>query len=194
MKRLCVLFLTLALSMMPMTSFAETETDSLGNIIDWQEDIGGEDAAGTETEADLIKPPEYDESERAEVDAILETTEADEETEETGFVTFTCDFDNSWAGYNVRVSLYDQNFEQHILYCYSQNNFEVMVELPVGHYQIAKIQVPGDDGRYTLVYDMAEFDITEQKPVTVTIRPAGEVTKPTKPVETENATEIEAEN
>lgn len=50
MKRLCVLFLTLALSMMLMTSFAETETDSLGNVIDWQEDIGGEDAAGTETE------------------------------------------------------------------------------------------------------------------------------------------------
>lgn len=93
----------------------EAQTDPYGNIIDW--DTSGnsdEDTAGLETEVDLMDSPTYSPEERESVAAIIGIKPA--KNEETGFVRVTCDLGDDWADYNVRVVVYDKDFDQYLIY------------------------------------------------------------------------------
>ena len=148
---------------------AELPTDPYGNPIDWDTNAsGGEDAAGMETEVDLMDSPTYSPEEQESVAEVIGTKPA--KNEETGFVRVTCDLGDDWAGYNIRVQIYDQDFDRYLIYCYAQNNYTALEELPAGHYQVYEAVVPGDQtNAYPMVLSVQEFDLSPNRTFELTV-------------------------
>ena len=135
-------------------------TDPYGNPIDWDTTAsGGEDAAGMETEVDLMDSPTYSPEEQESVAEVIGTKPA--KNEETGFVRVTCDLGDDWAGYNIRVVVYDKDFDQYLIYCYAQNGYTALEEMQAGHYRVYEAAVPGDQTKaYPMVLSVQEFDLS----------------------------------
>lgn len=149
-----------------------SEMDVNGNPIDWDTSgSGGEEGAGLETSVDLMEGAEISEEEKESVAAVLEAIPVQEVEAENGSLRIAFEPGKGWADYTVCVTLYDSNFKKQLLYLYPQNDYQLTKELPVGHYQIYKMEVPGDkNDDYPIVYDMPEFDITADGLVQITAK------------------------
>lgn len=170
-------------------SAGASEVDVNGNPIDWDTNgSGGEEGAGLETSVDLMEGAEISEEEKESVAAVLEDIPVQETAEESGSLRIAFEPGKGWADYTVCVTLYDSNFKKQLLYLYPQNDYQLTKELPAGHYQIYKMEVPGDkNDDYPIVYDMPEFDITADGLVQITAKSSLRHVSPveTSPAETQ---------
>lgn len=145
---------------------AYAATDSFGNEIDWEEDYGYEDAAGSET----LKEPESEESTEysfSEQVKVLEQKQQYETTApvETGYVSASLQKpDKDWSESNIHITLYAGNRKEEF-WLYRQNDWSGRQELPIGHYTIAKAETANGDYKFTVT--PSTFDLSENASVPI---------------------------
>lgn len=147
---------------------AYAATDSFGNKIDWEEDYGYEDAAGSEIlkETEIEESTEYSFSEQVKV---LEQMQQYETTApaETGYVAAALQTPSrDWSESNIRIILYDGSRKEEF-WLYRQNDWSGRQELPVGLYTIAKVETA--DGSYKFTATPSTFDLGENASVPITL-------------------------
>lgn len=141
-------------------------TDSFGNEIDWEEDYGYEDAAGSET----LKDPEIKESTEYSFSEQVKVLEQKQQYEtkapvETGYVSASLQKpDKDWSESNIRITLYDGDRKEEF-WLYRQNDWSGRQELPVGHYTIAKAETANGDYKFTVT--PSTFDLIENASVPI---------------------------
>lgn len=109
-----------------------------------------------------------------------------EPEEERGMVRIECGLDGGWDGGDIVVTVEDEHYRKYVLYCDAENGYAVDGRLPAGHYLIADVSASNDVfGRYHLGSDEPEFEVSANRPVTVSIRQMDESElAPTIPSET----------
>ena len=143
-------------------------TDSFGNEIDWEEDYGYEDAAGSEN----LKDPEIKESTEYSFSEQVKVLEQKQQYEtkapvETGYVSASLQTPSKdWSESNIRITLYDGSRKEEF-WLYRQNGWSVRQELPVGHYTIAKAETANGDYKFTAT--PSTFDLSENASVPITL-------------------------
>lgn len=141
-------------------------TDSFGNEVDWEEDYGYEDAAGSET----LKEPESEESTEysfSEQVKVLEQKQQYETTTpaETGYVSASLQSpDKDWSESNIRITLYDGSRKEEF-WLYRQNDWSGRQELPTGHYTVAKAETANGDYKFTVT--PSTFDLSENASMSI---------------------------
>ncbi len=140
----------------------------VGNKIDWEEDYGYEDAAGSEIlkETEIEESTEYSFSEQVKV---LEQMQQYETTApaETGYVAAALQTPSrDWSESNIRIILYDGSRKEEF-WLYRQNDWSARQELPVGLYTIAKAETA--DGSYKFTATPSTFDLGENASVPITL-------------------------
>lgn len=169
MKKKSIFVMMLMAAMLSSTSLpVYAVTDSFGNEVDWTEDYGYEDAAGSETlkETEIEESTEYSFSEQVKV---LEQKQQYETTApaETGYVSAALQPPSSdWSESNIRITLYDGSRKEEF-WLYRQNGWSGRQELPVGHYTIAKAETV--DGSYKFTATPSTFDLGENASVPITL-------------------------
>ena len=136
--------------------------------IDWEEDYGYEDAAGSEIlkETEIEESTEYSFSEQVKV---LEQMQQYETTApaETGYVAAALQTPSrDWSESNIRIILYDGSRKEEF-WLYRQNDWSGRQELPVGLYTIAKVETA--DGSYKFTATPSTFDLGENASVPITL-------------------------
>lgn len=143
--------------------------DSFGNEIDWEEDYGYEDAAGSETLPETETEQENAEYSFSEQVKVLEQMQQYETTApvETGYVSASLQTPSKdWSESNIRIALYDGSRKEEF-WLYRQNGWSGRQELPVGHYTIAKAETA--DGSYKFTATPSTFDLSENASVPITL-------------------------
>ncbi len=138
-------------------------TDLYGNELDWDMDgSGNEEGAGVEGKVDRMEGPTYGAREQEE---ILENIREIPETLEKGWLSVKGNFGEDWPGYNVTVALYDENYKRVEVTIYSQNDFEVKREIPMGSYKVYRAYVPGDESgsKYPLVVSDSTIEVEQSR-------------------------------
>lgn len=169
MKKKSIFIMMLMSVILSSVSFpAYAATDSFGNKIDWEEDYGYEDAAGSEIlkETEIEESTEYSFSEQVKV---LEQMQQYETTApaETGYVAAALQTPSrDWSESNIRIILYDGSRKEEF-WLYRQNDWSGRQELPVGLYTIAKAETA--DGSYKFTATPSTFDLGENASVPITL-------------------------
>lgn len=169
MKKKSIFIMMLMSVILSSVSFpAYAATDSFGNKIDWEEDYGYEDAAGSEIlkETEIEESTEYSFSEQVKV---LEQMQQYETTApaETGYVAAALQTPSrDWSESNIRIILYDGSRKEEF-WLYRQNDWSGRQELPVGLYTIAKVETA--DGSYKFTATPSTFDLGENASVPITL-------------------------
>lgn len=148
---------------------AYAATDSFGNEIDWTEDYGYEDAAGSETLPESEAEQESTEYSFAEQVKVLEEMQQYETTAptETGYVSVSLQTpDKEWSESNICLTLYDGGRKEEF-WLYRQSDWTGRQELPIGHYTVSKIETA--DGNYQFTATPSTFDLTESASVPITL-------------------------
>lgn len=148
---------------------AYAATDSFGNEIDWEEDYGYEDAAGSETLPESEAEQESAEYSFAEQVKVLEQMQQYETTApaETGYVSASLQTpDKEWSESNIRLTLYDGGRKEEF-WLYRQSNWSGRQELPIGHYTVSKVETA--DGNYKFTATPSTFDLAENASVPITL-------------------------
>lgn len=154
--------------LMPMTAFAEVQTDEFGIVMDWDATgNGGEDGAGLEETAAITESAvdeTYSFEEQADILKQMQEAETTAPTE-TGLITVTLsNAPDEWSRNNICVTLYRGNVEEKV-FLYRQSNWETKEQLPIGHYTVYKVE--SLDGQTEFHADVNSFDITENNAVTL---------------------------
>ena len=165
-KPIFIMMLIATLCSAPLPVYAAT--DSFGNEIDWEEDYGYEDAAGSETlkETEIEESTEYSFSEQVKV---LEQMQQYQTTvpAETGYVSASLQSpDKDWSESSIRITLYDGSRKEEF-WLYRQNDWSGRQEIPVGHYTVAKAETA--DGSYKFTATPSTFDLSENASVPITL-------------------------
>lgn len=148
---------------------AYAATDSFGNEIDWTEDYGYEDAAGSETLPETETEQESTEYSFSEQVKVLEQMQRYETTApaETGYVSASLQsIDKEWSESNIRVTLYDGGRKEEF-WLYRQSGWSGRQELSIGHYTVSKVETA--DGNYKFTATPSTFDLTESASVPITL-------------------------
>lgn len=148
---------------------AYAATDSFGNEIDWTEDYGYEDAAGSETLPESEAEQESTEYSFAEQVKVLEEMQQYETTAptETGYVSVSLQTpDKEWSESNIRLTLYDGGRKEEF-WLYRQSGWSGRQELPIGHYTVSKVETA--DGNYKFTATPSTFDLSENASVPITL-------------------------
>ena len=161
MKKKSIFIMMLMSVILSSVSFpAYAATDSFGNKIDWEEDYGYEDAAGSE----ILKETEIEESTEYSFSEQVKVLEA---PAETGYVAAALQTPSrDWSESNIRIILYDGSRKEEF-WLYRQNDWSGRQELPVGLYTIAKVETA--DGSYKFTATPSTFDLGENASVPITL-------------------------
>lgn len=152
-------------------------TEIYDNDIEWDiKGSGDEDNAGNEQEIDFMDGPTYSAEEQ---DKILEKIQETTATVEKGYLHITCDFGETWPGYNVTIALYNANQKRLEFTVYSQNGYELRELVPAGTYRVYRAYVPGDENgsSYPLVMSESHVTVAEQTTADIVIMKAAEIEK-----------------
>lgn len=168
MKKSIFIMLLMSVMLGSASLPAYAATDSFGNEIDWEEDYGYEDTAGSETlkEVEIDESTEYSFSEQVKVLEQMQQYETTAPTQ-TGYVSASLQTPSSnWSESNIRIILYDGSRKEEF-WLYRQNDWSGRQELPVGLYTIAKAETA--DGSYKFTATPSTFDLGENASVPITL-------------------------
>lgn len=168
MKKSIFIMLLMSVMLGSASLPAYAATDSFGNEIDWEEDYGYEDTAGSETlkEVEIDESTEYSFSEQVKVLEQMQQYETTAPTQ-TGYVSASLQTPSSnWSESNIRIILYSGSRKEEF-WLYRQNGWSGRQELPVGHYTVAKAETANGDYKFTVT--PSTFDLSENASVPITL-------------------------